>query len=108
MKFSKHFYLDLQQPELDFVDIDTNRDLPLFIDPYVFSKRDDLWSVRCHNQIVSFFQTAIDDIREGRNENAKAILNNLNEPDDTFLGMSKGTPNGKGVSGKQALQSGCY
>ncbi len=103
MRFSKRFRLKYSQPELDFVDIDTERDIRLYIDPYSFTRRNDEWSVLCHNTIVSFFQTAIDFIRDGSEERAKQLLSNLHEPNETCFGVSKRKPRGRGVSGKQAL-----
>ena len=41
MRFSGHFGLNRQQPELDFVDIDPDRDMRLFIEPDALSHRDD-------------------------------------------------------------------
>lgn len=103
MKISEHFRLGLVQAELDFVDVDTEADMPLFIDPYVFSTRTDIWSQECDRDIVSFFQTAIDFIRTGQEDAARLILNNLSEPNETCLGLSSGRPSGRGVSGRQAL-----
>lgn len=103
MKFSKYFGLNHTQPELDFVDIDTSIDMPLFIDPYYFTRKNDLWSITCHNEIISFFQAVIDNIRSGNADKAQRLLNNLSEPNDTYLGFSSGKPQGKGVSGKQSI-----
>ena len=103
MKFSEHFDLKREQPELDFVDVDPGQDLRLFIDPYALAHRLDGWSVQCTEDVISFFQTAVDAIRAGDHSYARSILNNLSEPNETCLGMSKGRPQGRGVSGKQAL-----
>ena len=102
MKFSEHFGLHREQPELDFVDIDTSTDMPLFIDPYTLSQREDNWSKECTQDITSFFQTAVDAIRNNNHARARALLNNLSEPNETCLGLSRGRPLGRGVSGKQA------
>ncbi|HEC92250.1 MAG TPA: hypothetical protein ENI51_04535, partial [Candidatus Atribacteria bacterium] len=102
MRFSEAFGINKSQSELDFVDIDLDADFPLFIDPYAISKRNDLWSINCHNQIVTFFQRIIDSIRNGDETTAKYMLSHLNEPNDTRLGLSLAKPQGKGVSGKQA------
>ena len=103
MRFSKVFRLKYDQPELDFVDVNTVRDLRLYVDPYSFTRRQDEWSLLCHNAIVSFFQAAIDLIRDGHESRAKSLLSNLHEPNETCLGLSKRQPQGRGVSGKQAL-----
>ncbi|OAI49079.1 hypothetical protein AYO45_03520 [Gammaproteobacteria bacterium SCGC AG-212-F23] len=101
--FSKHFNLNKCQYELDFVDIDTERDCPLYIDPFAISINNDDWSYQCNLYIVSFFQAALDYIRDGSDKEAQELLNNLNEPNETCLGLSLKQPQGKGVSGKQAI-----
>jgi hypothetical protein len=45
VRISKRFSLTHTQAELDFVDIDTNRDMPLFVDPHFLAQRTDPWSV---------------------------------------------------------------
>ncbi|MGD9979558.1 MAG: hypothetical protein AB7H66_03250 [Hyphomonadaceae bacterium] len=102
-KFSEIFGIGLDQPQLDFVDITPDVDTPLFIDPFAISLKEDEWSVSCHVHITHFFRTALDHIRAGRHDDAKRMLNGLSEPNETCLGLSRGTPSGRGVSGKQAI-----
>lgn len=102
--FSAFFNLNKSQYELDFVDVPINNgDVTLFIDPYAISRRIDRWSVQCHNLIVDFFQEIIDNIRNGKKEEARYMLSGLREPNQTRLGMSRGKqPRGRGVGGEQA------
>ena len=93
----------MYQAELDFVDVFIDEDTALFIDPYVFKVRDDVWSVECNNLIVDFFDTVVQSIRSQNHHYAKSLLNRLSEPKETHLGMGCGTVAGKGVSGKQAV-----
>ena len=65
--------------------------------------RDDAWSELCHQHITHFFQTALDCIRQGNDARARRLLNGLSEPNETCLGLTRGRPQGRGVSGKQAL-----
>ncbi|MGV8948383.1 MAG: hypothetical protein ACOH2E_03320 [Candidatus Paracaedibacter sp.] len=102
-RFSEIFGIDLDQSQLDFVDIYPEKDMPLFLDPYAISFKEDLWSQKCHLHITNFFETALNHIRNGNIYEARAILNGLSEPNETCLGISRGSPKGKGVSGKQAL-----
>jgi hypothetical protein len=99
---SNYFRINKSQAQLDFVDVDTEKDLQLFIDPYVFSKSSDAWSVICHEAIVSFFQSVIDAVRRGDDATGRALLNNLGEPNETCLGLSTGTPAGRGIGRLQA------
>lgn len=102
IRFSDHFQLKRSQAELDFVDIYINDDIPLYIDPYVFKVRNDIWSVECNNLIVDYFGTVINAIRCKNEPYAKRLLEQLSEPRETHLGLSRGSISGKGVSGKQA------
>lgn len=101
-RFSEHFHLKRSQAELDFVDIYINDDIPLYIDPYVFKVRNDIWSVECNNLIVDYFSTVINAIKGKNVAYAKRLLEQLSEPRETHLGLGKGSISGKGVSGKQA------
>ncbi len=103
MKLSQFFELNKEQAELDFVDINLEGDLALFVDPFALSIRKDAWSYRCTQHILSFFQTAIDAIRADNRQRARQVLTNLSEPNETRLGLSKDEPSGRGVSGKQAF-----
>lgn len=103
MKFSRAFGLKKSQAELDFVDIKIDGDTPLYVDPFALSIRKDAWSLRCTQQLVSFFQTAISAINQGNHDRARMVLTNLDEPNETCLGKSKGQPKGRGVSGKQGF-----
>ena len=102
VRFSDYFNLKKHQSELDFVDIFVDDDIPLYLDPYVFKLRNDEWSLECNNLIVDFFSTVINAIKNKRVEYAKQLLEQLNEPRETHLGVSKDSTSGKGVSGKQA------
>jgi hypothetical protein len=97
------FGLHKSQAELDFVDVPLSKDLALFVDPYTFSVQDDDWSLRCNEAILSFFETALYCIRTKQDTLGQQILNGLSEPNETHLGLSSGHPQGRGVSGKQAI-----
>ncbi|MCL4677711.1 MAG: hypothetical protein KJ017_03850 [Alphaproteobacteria bacterium] len=102
-RFSEIYSLGLDQPQLDFVDITPEADTPLFIDPFAISIKEDEWSQRCNQHIVHFFETALGYVRAGNDSAAKQLLNGLSEPNETCLGLSRGQPAGRGVSGQQAL-----
>lgn len=70
MRISKKFALGKTQYELDFVDININRDIPLFIDPYFLSIRKDRWSSDASRTLKSFFETFIKLIRAQREDEA--------------------------------------
>ena len=103
--FSQFYGRDKNQYELDFVDIPINNgDIPLFIDPYAISRRNDRWSIKCHNLIVDFFQKVVDLIRAGKETEAKYMLSGLREPNQIHFGLSRGSiVRGRGVGSIQAL-----
>ncbi len=104
MRISEIFGLGKTQAELDFVDIDVTRDLPLFLDPFFLGLRKDKWSTEATLTLRSFFQKLIDLIRNGDEDNAKALFDYLHEENSTCLGMSVGEPGGKGVGQGDSLK----
>lgn len=102
--FSRHFRLAKTQAELDFVDVYLNKDIPLFVDPFAISQRVDRWSQEAHSLLLTFFQKVIDNIRDGRMEDARHLLRYLGEPNETRLGLSRGRPQGAGIGPFQADQ----
>jgi len=118
VKISETFSLNRTQSELDFVDIDTSGDLPLFLDPFFLGLRKDKWSIESTLILRSFFQDVINKIRGNQIDEAKLLFEHLEEPNTTCLGMSQGQPMGRGVGpsnaddvfdniiGSQAIQTG--
>jgi hypothetical protein len=101
MRISEILGLKKQQPELDFVDIDTSSDMRLFLDPYFLANRFDPWSIQACETIRNYFQKLIDLIK-AKDPDTKNLLLNMGEPNETCLGFSKGQPQGRGVGRIQA------
>ena len=101
-RFSEHFGLELSQAELDFVDIELEGDLPLFVDPYALSIYPGEWYEECHALLIHFFSLLLSRIRSGDHARATEMLGHLSEPNDTRLGLSKGKPSGRGIGPKYA------
>ena len=98
MKISEIFDLGVSQIQLDFVDIDIENDYPLYIDPYLISQYNDLWSARVDRTIKNFFSKVSECIRKQEYDKAIELFQFMSEPKETCLGVSsKGTKNGKGV-----------
>jgi len=97
MKISEIFELDATQFELDFVDIDTDADMPLFLDPFFLGCRTDSWSLNSTRTLKSFFQAFINFIRNGEKDRARALFDYLHEPNETCLGLSVGRPRGNAI-----------
>jgi len=102
MKISEHFNLNKSQYELDFVDINTDEDLPLFLDPYYLSIRNDRWSLNAARTIQSFFAHFLTLMRNNQEGLARELFSHLHEPNETCLGMSIGAPSGRGIGVQDA------
>lgn len=103
-RFSSHFKLGKSQPELDFVDVDLDGDLPLYIDPFAMKQRSDRWSYGCSVALSTYFQAVIDSIRSNNIQRAKYLLSHLGEPNEIRLGLCKSRPKGAGIGKGQADQ----
>jgi hypothetical protein len=104
MRISKRFRLGASQYELDFVDIDTARDLPVFVDPHFLGLRSDRWSIDAAASVRSFFGRFIELLRSGRKADARQLFSYLGEPNETCLGLSRGRPRGNAVGRELADQ----
>lgn len=97
MKITERFELEATQYEVDFVNIDTDRDTPLFVDPFFLGIRTDSWSINASRTLRSFFQTFVRLIQAGDQVQARALFDHLHEPNETCLGLSRGRPRGNAI-----------
>jgi hypothetical protein len=103
MDISRYFKLKKAQAELDFVNVDPLRDIPLFVDPYALEIKNDEWSEKCADDIRSFFTAVVNSLRTDRSH-AETLMSQLREAKETFLGLSRGEPKGSGVGDVQVGQ----
>ncbi len=103
-KFSEYFKINAPQSQLDFVDISTDFDTPVYVDPYAIEIRNDVWSAEASNLIRAFFVEVLDALRAGDDLRARNLMSHLHEPYETYLGVSSAKPQGKGVGQKQSRQ----
>lgn len=101
-RFSEYFSLNLSQYQLDFVDISNEFDTPVYIDPYAIEIRNDIWAGAASNYIRTFFVEVLESLRAKDNRRALNLMSHMQEPKETFLGVSKGKPRGRGVGNVQA------
>lgn len=104
MRISEIYNLNKTQFELDFVDIDPNKDLSLFLDPYFISKMDFPFAEDAYRYLKSFFDYLLNLLRSNRRNEAEEIFSYLGENNEICLGMSKGTPSGKGMGPTDATK----
>lgn len=95
-RFSDVFKIKGNQSTLDFIDIDLEKDTRLYLDPYAIQIREDEWSAKCGDFIRSYFQEVLGALQKNQNDRVVHLLSRLHEPNETFLGQSKGAPSGRG------------
>jgi hypothetical protein len=103
MRISECFDLRVGQASLDFVNVDVERDAPLFIDPRSLRLLPTEWGARCVSLIQSFFDQVLDGIRQSRRDETLALLEQLKEPNETHLGLSSGRSRGRALGTESAL-----
>lgn len=103
-KFSEYFDLGLTQHELDFVDVSNEYDTPLYVDPYAIEVQDDVWSAQAAEYIRTFFTEVLTALRGENLARAEYLMSHLTEPQETFLGVSRANPQGRGVGRMQSRQ----
>lgn len=103
MRISEYYNLGLEQPFLDFVDVQAETDTPLFIDPTALHLLDTEWGARARSLIQDYFSLILSLIKTGQHAEARKLLSALNEPNETRLGYSSDKPRGHGM-GKQLAQ----
>lgn len=96
-KISDIYKLCKTQHELDFVNIDVNKDFPVYLNPFVFSTRSDPFSIYATRVVRGFFQHNLALIKSSKIDDARSNFSYLNEPNETCLGMSIKKPRGRGV-----------
>ncbi|MBX5130678.1 hypothetical protein HJB53_29770 [Rhizobium lentis] len=101
-RFSKVFKLSGNQSTFDFVDIDLSKDTRLYLDPYAIQIREDEWSAKCADHIRSFFVEVLAALRNENDYRVIHLLSQLHEPNETYLGQSRGKPSGRGWGNDKA------
>lgn len=102
MRLSEHFKLGKSQAELDFVDIDPDRDTPLYVDPHLISVSQNPFAERCHSNLDGFFSYFLELMRSKQEDEARRLFSCLHEPNETCFGVSSGSPSGRGIGRGQA------
>ena len=98
MKISEIFNLHTSQIELDFVDVDLDRDCALYIDPFLIANSNSQWAIQADKVIKSFFSEFKTAMINKDYEKAEQLFIFMSEPKENCLGVSKlGTTNGRGV-----------
>lgn len=101
-RVSTIFKLKRSQATLDFVDVDVERDTRVFVSPRALALMQTDWGDGCVSLIQNFFETVLQLIKDGKNDKAEALLQELREPNETHLGMSRGKSRGRALGNDSA------
>lgn len=104
MTISERFGLKRSQYELDFVDVDTDKDIELFLDPYFIAINDFPFAIQSHLSLKSYFACLLNALKEDRINDAEMLFSHLGETNEICLGFSKSTPRGKGMGPSDAIK----
>jgi hypothetical protein len=104
LRVSEYYKLGRGQASLKFVDVDTENDVRLFINANAIRTLGTEWAEECEENIESFFNAVIGSIRSGNDAHALNLLLQLREPNETHLGLSRGTSAGRGLGPERAKE----
>jgi hypothetical protein len=96
----------LDQPSLDFVDVDVVGDVSVFIDPRALRLLHSEWGDECVSLIQNVFRAVLHAIQRGRDADAQRLLRVLREPNETHLGLSRERARGRAL-GHQSAKNVC-
>jgi hypothetical protein len=101
-RISTYFGLTRTQPSLDFVDIDFDTDLEVFVDPRALRLIHTEWGEECVALIQDFFTAVLQCIQRGDDDTARHLLLELREPNETHLGFSAARSRGRALGNSSA------
>lgn len=84
------------------MDVDIVADTPVFISPKALTMLPSEFGDECVHLVQNFFQTVLDLIRSGQNDQAERLLRQLREPNETRFGLSKGRARGHALGAGSA------
>jgi hypothetical protein len=101
MHVTEQYYLVLSQAEVDFVDVDTATDNPIFIDPRAIRIQSGEFFDQCAACLVSYFTEVLEAIKLNQPNKVRSLMRRLGEPNEAHLGFSKGPSRGRGLRGQK-------
>lgn len=104
MTISEIFNLPiLGHEDIEFIDIDEQRDTELYIDPYVIEAYSDSFCNRAHECISTFFLQVFNACKDRDHERLRYLLSFASEPNETNLGMKRISRYGKGSTANELM-----
>ena len=99
--FSKLFDIKKTQYELDFVDIDPEADMPLFLDPYYISKCEFPFAENAYESICSYFEYLLALLKGKRIDWSVVVMADVAA---SVLAKLRNKAKASGISYQQCLQ----
>ena len=96
-RISHHLKITGDQSTFEFVDVALHTDSPFFLDPRALRSLRSTWGETCVSLLQSFFDAVVGRIANGDHAGARRLLGSLSEPNETHLGLSRGSPAGRGM-----------
>ena len=103
MNFNIYFNLGLAQSQLDFVDVNLQKDNELFINSTLITKSNTIIAKKMDKRLKSFMSTLIYYIGNNRSKDYIRLMSGLSEPTETKFGYAEDGNNGKAFKKKLAL-----
>ncbi|GLB48072.1 hypothetical protein [Neptunitalea lumnitzerae] len=100
LNISTYFKLNCRQPELEFIDIDLNKDNLLFVDPRLIEMGNDIYSKKMQRNIEVFWAEIIKAVKRNDKRAISSTLDGLKEPKETRLGYASNTCDGNSIARK--------
>ena len=102
MRVSEFFELEKTQPYLDFVDVQLETDIEVFVDPTALRSLKSNWGHECASLVQHYFETVLARMKAGRHTEAQMLVSCLNERNEFHLGFSTGKSQGHAFGTKSA------
>ncbi|MGY2874240.1 hypothetical protein ACVW00_001430 [Marmoricola sp. URHA0025 HA25] len=100
-RVTEYFNLGATQGSVDFVDVDVEGDVPVYIDPTAIRQQQGEWAARCVHSLQSYFQSLLEAIRNDDEDRLTDLVVPLREPNETHLGSSVGESRGRGLGSQK-------
>lgn len=104
MRVSQFYSLGKRQSSLEFLDVDIEKDTPLFINARALRLLKSDFGDHCADMIQSYFSELLDAAKIGNANRAIYLLSQLKEPNEIHLGLSKGKSKGRGLGPEKAKE----
>jgi hypothetical protein len=99
-RLNDYFNLKFTQDDVDFAIPYLDRDIPLFIDPFLFWNSKNGLLNQLHDNLMNFFEYVRILVCNDREMDAKKVLSGIMEPNELGLGYSVGSKRGSTIGTK--------